>query len=140
MYAVIKTGGKQYRVAPGEKLKVEKLNADVGQEVVFDQVLMTGGDNASVGTPLVDNASVQATVESHGRGNKIIVYKFKRRSGYHKKQGHRQDFTLVHIDKILAGGEEYGASKEASAQKAEDKGPETDLEDVSATDTESEEE
>jgi len=106
MYAVIKSGGKQYRVAPGEKIKLEKLAAAPGESVTFDEVLMVGGDGeARVGSPLLADSRVEATVEEHGRGNKIIVYKFKRRKGYHKKQGHRQDYTKVHIDKLVVGGE-----------------------------------
>ncbi len=135
MYAVIKTGGKQYRVSPGQKLKVEKLNTPVGQEVVFDQVLMTGGDKNTVGAPLVENASVRATVEGHGRGNKIIVYKFKRRTGYHKKQGHRQDYTMVRIDRVLSGAEEVTIESKETLEE-QDAGEVTAV----VTDTESEEE
>lgn len=142
MYAVIKTGGKQYRVSPGQKLKVEKLDAEVDQPVVFDQVLMTGGEETNVGEPLLDDTSVQATVESHGRGNKILVYKSKRRTGYHKKQGHRQDYTLVRVDKILKGDIELAsASPEAPQEEpAEDKEPEQGSDSDEAGPTESEEE
>ena len=104
VYAVIKTGGKQYRVAPGDRLKVEKLEADEGAPVVFDQVLMVGeGSEVQVGTPLVENVKVRATALGQGREKKVIVYKYKRRKGFHKKQGHRQDYTLVQIDEVVSG-------------------------------------
>jgi len=105
MYAVIKTGGKQYRVAPGDKLKVEKLEAAVGEPVVFSEVLLIGDESdIKVGSPLVANAEVKGTIEAHGRGKKIIIYTYKKRKGYHKKQGHRQDFTTVRIDEVVKGG------------------------------------
>jgi large subunit ribosomal protein L21 len=94
MYAVIKTGGKQYKVAAGDKLKVEQITADVGQEVVFDQVLALGaGDNLVLGTPLVPNAMVKATVVSHGLHDKVRIFKLRRRKHYKKSQGHRQQYT-----------------------------------------------
>jgi len=103
MYAVIKTGGQQYRVSPGDKLKIEKLEAEAGSDVVFDEVLLIGGgDSVQVGTPTVANAKVTAKVQEHGRGKKVIIYKYKRRKGYHKKQGHRQDYTLVLIQNVVA--------------------------------------
>jgi len=106
MFAVIKSGGKQHRVSVGDKLKVEKLDQAEGSQVVFDQVLMVEDEGrVQVGSPLVKEASVKATIEKHGRGRKIIVFKFKRRKGYHKKQGHRQDYTLLRIDEVVAGGE-----------------------------------
>lgn len=102
MYAVIKTGGKQYVVSPGDRLKVEKLGIPEGSPVVFDEVLVIGGEGGMrVGHPLVQNAVVQGTVESHGLGKKILVYKYKRRKGYHKKQGHRQEYTLIRIDEVI---------------------------------------
>ncbi len=101
MYAVIKTGGKQYKVAAGEKLKVEKLAGDVGSKVVIDKVLMiTDGDNTTIGAPLVAGAKVSATVLSHGRGDKVMIFKFRRRKHYRKTQGHRQSFTEIQIDTI----------------------------------------
>jgi large subunit ribosomal protein L21 len=101
MYAVIKTGGKQYKVAPGEKIKVELLPADVGAEVVLDQVLMVGeGENVRLGQPVVAGASVKATVLSHGRGEKISIFKMRRRKHYQKHQGHRQGYTELSIDSI----------------------------------------
>jgi large subunit ribosomal protein L21 len=102
MYAVIKTGGKQYRVAPGEKLKVETLAADVGAEVVLDQVLMVGeGESVRVGKPMVTGATVKATVVSHGRGDKVRIFKMRRRKHYQKHQGHRQNYTELKIESIV---------------------------------------
>ncbi|MDB5987587.1 MAG: rplU [Nevskia sp.] len=102
MYAVIKTGGKQYRVAPGESLKVESLVAEVGASISFDQVLMIGnGETVSVGAPLVAGASVTAEVVAHGRGDKIRIIKHRRRKHYHKEQGHRQNYTAVKITEIV---------------------------------------
>jgi large subunit ribosomal protein L21 len=101
MYAVIKTGGKQYRVAPGEKIKVEQIPADVGTEITIDQVLMVGeGESVSIGTPLVTGAQVKATVLAQGRGPKIKIFKMRRRKHYQKHQGHRQNFTELRIDGI----------------------------------------
>lgn len=101
MYAVFKTGGKQYRVTAGEKIKVEKLLADVGSEVVMDQVLLVGsGDEVKVGAPMIAGASVQAKVLAHGRGDKVTIYKLRRRKHYEKHQGHRQSFTELEITGI----------------------------------------
>ena len=103
MYAVIKTGGKQHRVTLGEKLKVEKLAGEVGGEIVFDQVLMVAdGENVTIGAPMVSGASVKATVVSHGRGDKVMIFKMRRRKHYRKTQGHRQDYTEVQIQQIAA--------------------------------------
>ncbi len=100
-YAVIRTGGKQYRVAPGDKLKVETLTADVGQQVTLSDVLtVSDGSNVRVGTPLVSGASVTATVLAHGRHPKITIFKMKRRKHYAKSGGHRQNFTELRIDAI----------------------------------------
>jgi large subunit ribosomal protein L21 len=102
MYAVIKTGGKQYKVAPGEKLKVEQIPADVGAQVVLDQVLMVGdGESVRLGQPTLTGATVQATVVAHGRGDKIQIFKMRRRKNYHRNQGHRQGFTELKIDGIV---------------------------------------
>ena len=102
MYAVVKTGGKQYRITPGEKLKVEQIAADVGAEVVLDQVLMVGeGDSVRVGQPTVAGATVKATVLSHGRGDKVEIFKMRRRKHYQKHQGHRQNYTELKIDSIV---------------------------------------
>ena len=101
MYAVIKTGGKQYRVTPGEKLKVEQIPADIGSEIVLDQVLMVAdGETLKVGAPLVAGATVKATVVAHGRGDKIKIFKMRRRKHYRKTQGHRQNFTEIRIETI----------------------------------------
>ena len=102
MYAVIKTGGKQYKVAPGEKLKVELISADVGAAVVLDQVLMVGdGDSVRLGQPTVAGATVTATVLGHGRGEKLRIFKMRRRKHYQKHQGHRQGYTELKIDGIV---------------------------------------
>lgn len=102
MYAIIATGGKQYKVEEGDVIKVEKLGLEAGQEVTFDQVLVVSDKEVKVGTPNVDGASVSATVVAEGKAKKIIVYRYKRKSGYHKKNGHRQPFTQVKIEKINA--------------------------------------
>lgn len=103
MYAIIKTGGKQYRVAAGQSVRVEKLAGDVGATVKLDQVLLVGGDGETrVGQPLVDGASVEARITRQDRARKIIVFKKKRRKGYHKKQGHRQSYTELKITGISA--------------------------------------
>jgi large subunit ribosomal protein L21 len=102
MYAVIKTGGKQYKVATGESLKIESLTAEVGQTVSFDEVLMIAdGDKLNVGAPLVVGGKVSAEVVAHGRGDKIRIIKHRRRKHYHKEQGHRQNFTEVKITGIV---------------------------------------
>jgi large subunit ribosomal protein L21 len=102
MYAVIKTGGKQYRVAAGEKIKVEQIAADVGQEIVFDQVLAVGnGAELKVGTPLVSGATVTVTVLSQGKHDKVRIFKMRRRKHYQKRQGHRQLFTELQIGAIV---------------------------------------
>ena len=101
--AIIKTGGKQYRVAVGDKLRIEKLPTDVGASVDFDEVLLVGsGDAVQVGTPIVEGAKVSAVVKNHGRGKKLIVYKFRRRKNYRRKNGHRQAYTEVEITAISA--------------------------------------
>ena len=103
MYAVIKTGGKQYRVNQGDELKIEKIAGDVGANVVLDQILtVVDGDNVTIGSPIVRGASVTATVVSHGRHDKVTIFKMRRRKHYRKSQGHRQSFTEIQIDKISA--------------------------------------
>jgi len=103
MYAVIKTGGKQYRVEQGDTLALERLDGDTGAQVSFDEVLLVGSDDATqIGRPLVQGASVKATIVEQGRAKKIIVFKFRRRKNYKRKKGHRQYFTRVHIDAIAA--------------------------------------
>jgi large subunit ribosomal protein L21 len=103
MYAVIKTGGKQYRVVAGEKLKIERIPAEVGAELTLDQVLMVGdGESVKIGTPLVQGASVKAEVLAHGRHDKVKIFKMRRRKHYQKRQGHRQNFTEIRIADISA--------------------------------------
>jgi len=98
MYAVVKTGGKQYKVTKGEVIKVEKLDAEVGSEVDLQDVLMViDGDSIRVGSPILENATVKAKVLEHGKDKKVIVFKKKRRKGYKKKRGHRQHFTTLEI-------------------------------------------
>ena len=101
MYAIIATGGKQYKVAEGDVIKVEKLNAEAGSTVTFDQIIAVSDETLKVGAD-VAAATVTATVMEQGRGKKVIVYKYKRKTGYHKKNGHRQAYTQVKIDKINA--------------------------------------
>jgi large subunit ribosomal protein L21 len=101
MYAVVATGGKQVRVSPGDSVRVELLEGEVGDAVRLDQVLLVGGEGeARVGAPHVDGAAVVGTIQSHGRGPKIKVFKMKRRTGYRRHQGHRQGYTEVLVDKI----------------------------------------
>jgi large subunit ribosomal protein L21 len=101
MYAVVKTGGKQYRVSAGEKLKVEQIPADVGAQITLDQILMVGaGESVKVGAPLVAGATITATVVSHGRHDKVKIFKMRRRKHYQKHQGHRQNYTELRIDAI----------------------------------------
>jgi large subunit ribosomal protein L21 len=101
MYAVIKTGGKQYKVVAGEKLKVEQIPADIGSELTIDQVLAVGaGDTIKFGTPLVDGAKVLVTVVAHGRHEKVTIFKMRRRKHYQKHQGHRQNYTEIQIVSI----------------------------------------
>ena len=100
MYAVIKTGGKQYRVSEGQKLRVEKLNGNAGDKVTFDEVLLVGGDSPKIGQPLVKGAAVQAEITGQDRGKKIVVFKFRRRKNYRRKNGHRQPYTELKITGI----------------------------------------
>lgn len=101
MYAIIETGGKQYRVQEGDSINVELLGAEIGDVVELDKVLLiSDGNGIKVGAPYVQEAKVQAKVQSHGRGRKIIVYKYKAKKNYRKKQGHRQPFTNIVIEKI----------------------------------------
>ncbi|MCR4651757.1 MAG: 50S ribosomal protein L21 [Lachnospiraceae bacterium] len=101
MYAIIATGGKQYKVSEGDVIKVEKLNEEAGNTVTFDQVIAIKDNELMVGDA-VANSTVSATVMNQGKGKKVIVYKYKRKTGYHKKNGHRQAYTEVKIDKINA--------------------------------------
>ena len=100
MYAIIATGGKQYKVSEGDIITIEKLGVEAGEKVTFDQVLVVGGDDLKVGNPTVAGATVEASVVENGKAKKVIVYKYKRKTGYHKKNGHRQQYTKVKIEKI----------------------------------------
>ena len=100
MYAIIATGGKQYKVAEGDVIRVEKLGVEAGESCTFDQVLAVGGEKLVIGTPTVAGATVTGSVVENGKARKVIVYKYKRKSGYHRKSGHRQQYTAVKIDKI----------------------------------------
>lgn len=122
MYAVLKSGGKQYKVEQGQVLRLEKLPGDVGSAIKFDQILMVGdGESIQIGQPLVDGASVEGHIVDQGRSKKIIVFKYKRRKRYRRKLGHRQQFTAIQIDSILTKGKP--ASKKAEPEK-ETKAPE----------------
>ena len=100
MYAIIATGGKQYKVSEGDIITIEKLGVEAGEKVTFDQVLAVSDKDLKVGAPTVKGATVEASVVKEGRGKKVIVYKYKRKTGYHNKNGHRQAFTQVKIEKI----------------------------------------
>lgn len=102
MYAIIATGGKQYKVEEGETIKVEKLDAEADTTYTFDQVLAVNNGELVVGNPTVAGATVSATVVGNGKAKKVVVYKYKRKTGYHKKNGHRQQYTELKIDKINA--------------------------------------
>lgn len=102
MYAVIATGGKQYKVSEGDVIKVEKLGVEAGQTYTFDKVLLVSGDEVKVGAPAVEGATVEADVIGDTKDKKVIVYKYKRKTGYHKKNGHRQSYTELKIEKINA--------------------------------------
>lgn len=124
MYAVIKTGGKQYKVSAGDKLKVEKLAGEVGSKVVLDKILLLAdGEAVTIGSPLVAGAKVNATLVSHGRGDKVMIFKFRRRKHYRKTQGHRQSYTEILIDdvngKVAAAPAKVAAEKPAKASVAE---------------------
>ncbi|RPF55503.1 50S ribosomal protein L21 [Aquisalibacillus elongatus] len=102
MYAIIETGGKQIKVEEGQSVFIEKLDAEAGEEVTFDKVLFVGGDSVKVGAPLVDGATVTGKVEKQGKGRKIDVFKYKPKKNYKRKQGHRQPYTKVTIEKVNA--------------------------------------
>ena len=119
MFAVIKTGGKQYRVAADDLLQVEKIKGEPGEIVQFGEVLVVGGEPTTIGTPTVEGASVAAEVVEQGRGPKVIAFKKRRRNNSRRKRGHRQEFTLVRITEILTGGAKPGkaAAKPKRARK-----------------------
>jgi len=101
MYAVIKTGGKQYQVASGEEVKVERLPGEVGDLIAFEKImLISDGENVKIGKPFLEDTKVVGHITRHGKNKKVVVFKFKRRKGYKRKRGHRQQFTLVRIDNI----------------------------------------
>ncbi len=102
MYAIIATGGKQYKVSEGDIIKVEKLGVEAGESYTFDQVLAVSDDGLTIGSPTIEGATVDASVIGNGRGKKVIVYKYKPKKGYHRKHGHRQQYTEVKIEKINA--------------------------------------
>jgi len=124
MYAVIRTGGKQYRVAPDDIIEVEKLSGEAGEIIQFSEVLMLGGDgSARIGAPTVSGASVAAQVIEQKRGEKILVFKKKRRKNYRRKKGHRQHLTAVRITEILTGGKKPSKTAVKPAAKAKAKSP-----------------
>jgi large subunit ribosomal protein L21 len=127
MYAVLNSGGKQYKVQKGEVLKVEKISGDVGSSVTFDRVLMfSDGENVNIGKPLLDSVSVEGHIVEQGKARKIIVFKYKRRKRFRRKNGHRQEFTAVLIDSIKAKGTKAAKAAEPKAEaKAEVKESET---------------
>lgn len=103
MYAVVSSGGKQYKVCEGETLRVEKISGEIGDQVSFDKVLMVSdGENVRIGTPVLDGVAVRGQIVEHGKNKKIIVFKYKRRKRYRRKQGHRQQYTAIKIDNIEA--------------------------------------
>ena len=127
MFAVIKTGGKQYRVAAQDVIKIEKIRGEPGEVVQFADVLLLGGDNVSVGTPTVQGASVAAEVLEQGRGPKIIAFKKRRRKNSRRKRGHRQEFTLVRVTEILTDGATPRRTQSAPpppAGRSQTRGPE----------------
>lgn len=133
MFAVIKTGGKQYKVAKDDVITVERLPGEAGGSVSFEEVLMLGGDDTKVGAPLVDGASVSGEIVEQTRGEKIIVFKKQRRQNYRRKKGHRQELTVVKITDILAAGKKPAKKAKAKAEKpaeeaveAESAAPEAD--------------
>jgi large subunit ribosomal protein L21 len=129
MFAVIKTGGKQYRVAADDLLKVEKIKGEPGEIVQFGEVLVVGGDTATLGTPTVAGASVAAEVVEQGRGPKVIAFKKRRRKNSRRKRGHRQEFTLVRITEILTDGakpSKAAAEKPKRARKPKAEGAEAE--------------
>lgn len=121
MFAVIKTGGKNYKVAPGETLKIEKIDTEAGKNIELTEVSMIGeGESVRVGAPFMDKSLVKATVVKHFRDDKVLVYKKKRRQGYDRLKGHRQHQTLIHIDEIVEAGKSVAkAEKKVAPEKKE---------------------
>ncbi len=119
MFAVVKTGGKQYRVSAGDVIKVEKLAGEAGDSITLDNVLMVGeGESVTVGSPLVDGAAVTAEVLEQGRADKIVVFKKKRRHNYRRKAGHRQDITVLRVTDVAGGGKKKAAKAKAEPAPA----------------------
>ena len=121
MYAIIKTGGKQYRVQQGDEFRVEKLDANVGDTVVFDDVVAVGGDKLVAGTPFVDGYAVEAEVLEQGKADKVIIYKYKAKKDYRRKNGHRQPYTLVKVTGIGASAKKAEKAAKAEEPAKEDK-------------------
>ena len=120
MFAVIKTGGKQYRVASGDVIKIEKLDGEDGSSLNFDDVLLVGDDsNVTAGTPIVEGAKVSGEILEQARGDKVVIFKKKRRHNYRRKAGHRQNLTVVRITDIVADGKKKAAAKKAAAPAEE---------------------
>lgn len=121
MYAVIETGGKQYRVQEGDVITVEKLDVEAGEKITFDKVLLiSDGETIKVGAPFVTSCNVAGTVVEHGKGQKVIIFKYKAKKDYRKKQGHRQPYTMIKIEKVSARkARKTKAEKEAEAAAAE---------------------
>jgi len=117
MFAVIKTGGKQYRVAANDKLKIDKIKGEPGEIVAFEEVLVVGGDNAVLGRPIVPGATVAAEVLEQGLGGKIIAFKKRRRKNSRRKRGHRQEFTLIRVTEILTDGAKPDLTRRPQAKK-----------------------
>jgi len=126
MYVVVNSGGKQYKIQQGEVLRVEKISGDVGSPVTFDRVLMfSDGENVSIGQPLLDSVSVEGHIVEQGKAKKVIVFKYKRRKRYRRKNGHRQEFTAVQIDSINAQGTKAPKAAEPKTEAKEEAPKET---------------
>lgn len=128
MYAVIETGGKQYRVQPGDVISVEKLNVEAGNKVTFDRVLIANdGKDVQIGTPVVESAAVSGTVVENGKGKKVIIFKYKAKKDYRKKQGHRQPYTMIKIDEVTVNGKTEKAAASVTEPVAEEKSAKVSL-------------
>ncbi|MDX1709395.1 MAG: 50S ribosomal protein L21, partial [Desulfobacterales bacterium] len=133
MYAVVKTGGKQYKVKEGETLKVEKIPGDVGSSVKFDRVLMiSDGETVNIGQPVLDDAMVEGHIVEQGKSKKIIVFKYKRRKRYRRKQGHRQQYTAIKIDSIKAKGIKAGKKAEPETEAKKPDAPQAEVKEKAA--------
>ncbi len=122
MFAIVETGGKQYRVQEGDVITVEKLNVEAGEKIVFDKVLMlSDGETVKVGAPYVESCNVTGTVVENGKGPKVIIFKYKAKKDYRKKQGHRQPYTMIKIDKVSAR-----KARKTVAKAAEENAPQAE--------------